>query len=43
MQRYAEFHLRNCNCIPIAHDDAAHDNTHTDDAAEARQSGEDIA
>jgi len=37
MQRYADFHSRNCNCIPVAHDDAAQDNTHTDDAAETRR------
>jgi 5-methylcytosine-specific restriction endonuclease McrA len=39
MQRYAEFHSRNCNCEPAdaAHDDGAQDNIHTDDAAEARR------
>jgi hypothetical protein len=39
MQRYAEFHTRNCRCIPAdaEHGDGAQDNTHTDAAAEARR------
>lgn len=37
MAKYFAWHKKNCNCEPAAHDDAAQDNTHTDDAAEARR------
>ncbi|MGA9018013.1 MAG: hypothetical protein WB438_03640 [Candidatus Cybelea sp.] len=44
MAKYAAWHEDNCNCTPadVAHDDAAQDNTHTDDAEKRRDNQENI-